>query len=202
MKVITLSREYGAGGHSIGKKVAEKLNIPFYDKDIIRNAAKASGLDMDLVQEEGEDMSRLETIMTAISNISSGYYNDSHEKLVEIQKAVILNLAKQGPCVILGRCADDILLNAGIDCFNVFIYADELHRAKRVAELIGTDDPTQVRKAMLKKDEARHNYFHHFTGKRWGFCGNYHLCLDSGFLGYDRCVELITEIASDEGMGR
>ena len=145
MKVITLSREYGAGGHTIGKAVAEKLNIPFYDKDIIRNAAKASGIELDLVEEEGEDMSKIETIMTAISNLSSGYYNDTHEKLVEIQKAIIINYAKQGPCVILGRCADDILLNAGIDCINVFIYADELHRAKRIAELIGTDDVNQVR---------------------------------------------------------
>ena len=198
MKVITLSREYGAGGHTIGKAVAEKLNIPFYDKDIIRNAAKASGIELDLVEEEGEDMSKIETIMTAISNLSSGYYNDTHEKLVEIQKAIIINYAKQGPCVILGRCADDILLNAGIDCINVFIYADELHRAKRIAELIGTDDVNQVRKAMLKRDEARHNYFHHFTGKKWGISSNYHICLDSGFLGYDKCTDIIVDIAKDQ----
>ena len=198
MKVITLSREYGAGGHTIGKAVAKKLNIPFYDKDIIRNAAKASGIELDLVEEEGEDMSKIETIMTAISNLSSGYYNDTHEKLVEIQKAIIINYAKQGPCVILGRCADDILLTAGIDCINVFIYADELHRAKRIAELIGTDDVNQVRKAMLKRDEARHNYFHHFTGKKWGFSSNYHICLDSGFLGYDKCTDIIVDIAKDQ----
>ncbi len=197
MKVITLSREYGAGGHSIGKKVAAALNIPFYDKDIIRNAAKASGIDMSLIEEEGEEISKFETLMTAISNISSGYYNDSHEKLVEIQKAVITNFAKQEPCVILGRCADDILGKAGIDSINVFIYADELHRARRVSELIGTDDLAAVKKAMLKKDAARHNYYNHFTGKRWGDCRNYHICLDSGLLGYDKCAEIITGIAKD-----
>lgn len=195
MKVITLSREYGAGGHSIGKKVASMLNIPFYDKDIIRNAAKASGIDMSLIEEEGEEISKFETLMTTISNISSGYYNDSHEKLVEIQKAVITNFAKQEPCVILGRCADDILSKAGIDCINVFIYADELHRAKRVAELIGNDDPTIVKKAIVKKDAARHNYYNHFTGKKWGSCQNYHICLDSGLLGYDKCAEIIADIA-------
>lgn len=197
MKVITISREYGAGGHSIGKKVADKLNIPFYDKDIIRNAAKASGIDMSLVEEESEEISRLESLMTTISNISSGYYNDSHEKLVEIQKAVITNFAKQGPCVILGRCADDILAKAGIDSINVFIYADELHRAKRVSELIGTDELAAVKKAMIKKDAARHNYYNRFTGRKWGDCRNYHICLDSGLLGYDKCVEIIANIAED-----
>lgn len=197
MKVITISREYGAGGHSIGKKVADKLNIPFYDKDIIRNAAKASGIDMSLVEEESEEISRLESLMTTISNISSGYYNDSHEKLVEIQKAVITNFAKQGPCVILGRCADDILAKAGIDSINVFIYADELHRAKRVSELIGTDELAAVKKAMIKKDAARHNYYNRFTGRKWGDCRNYHICLDSGLLGYDKCVEIIADIAED-----
>ncbi len=197
MKIITISREYGAGGHSIGKRVAEKLGIPFYDKDIIRNAAKASGIDMSLVEEESEEISKLESLMTTISNISSGYYNDSHEKLVEIQQAVITNLAKQGPCVILGRCADDILAKAGIDSINVFIYADELHRAKRVSELIETDDIAAVKKAMIKKDAARHNYYNRFTGKKWGSCNNYHICLDSGLLGYDKCVEIITGIAED-----
>lgn len=197
MKVITISREYGAGGHSIGKKVADRLNIPFYDKDIIRNAAKASGIDMSLVEEESEEISRLESLMTTISNISSGYYNDSHEKLVEIQKAVITNFAKQGPCVILGRCADDILTKAGIDSINVFIYADELHRAKRVSELIGTDELAAVKKAMIKKDAARHNYYNRFTGRKWGACRNYHICLDSGLLGYDKCVEIIANIAED-----
>lgn len=198
MKVITLSREYGAGGHSIGTKVAEKLGIPFYDKDIMRAEVKASGFDLDLVERESEDLSKLDSLLSVISNISSGYYNDSHEKLEAIQKAVILDLAKKGPCVILGRCADDILLKAGIDCFNVFIYADEIHRAKRIGELIHSEDPTEIRRAMLKKDSARHNYYNRFTGKKWGNSLNYHLCLDSGYFGYDKCAEIIVDLAKSE----
>ncbi len=197
MKVITLSREYGAGGHSIGTKVAEQLGIPFYDKDIIRAAVKATGFDPDMVEDEGEDMSRFESFMTTLGNLSSNYYSDSHEKLRMIQEAVITDFAKKGPCVILGRCADNVLLNAGIECFNVYIYADELHRAKRVAELIGSDDPALIKRAILKKDTARHNYYHRFTGKKWGYADNYHLSLDSGFLGYDKCVELITDIVKN-----
>ena len=197
MRVITLSREYGAGGHSIGNKVADKLGIPFYDKDIIRAAVKATGFDPDLVEDEGEEMSRLESFMTTLGNLSSNYYSDSHEKLRLIQEAVITDFAKKGPCVILGRCADNVLLNAGIECFNVYIYADELHRAKRVAELIGSEDPALIKRAMLKKDTARHNYYNRFTGKKWGFADNYHLSLDSGFLGYEKCADIIVDIAKN-----
>ena len=197
MRVITLSREYGAGGHSRGNKVADKLGIPFYDKDIIRAAVKATGFDPDLVEDEGEEMSRLESFMTTLGNLSSNYYSDSHEKLRLIQEAVITDFAKKGPCVILGRCADNVLLNAGIECFNVYIYADELHRAKRVAELIGSDDPALIKRAMLKKDTARHNYYNRFTGKKWGFADNYHLSLDSGFLGYEKCADIIVDIAKN-----
>ncbi len=197
MRVITLSREYGAGGHSIGNKVADKLGIPFYDKDIIRAAVKATGFDPDLVEDEGEEMSKLESFMTTLGNLSSNYYSDSHEKLRLIQEAVITDFAKKGPCVILGRCADNVLLNAGIECFNVYIYADELHRAKRVAELIGSDDPALIKRAMLKKDTARHNYYNRFTGKKWGFADNYHLSLDSGFLGYEKCADIIVDIAKN-----
>ncbi len=197
MRVITLSREYGAGGHSIGNKVADKLGIPFYDKDIIKAAVKATGFDPDLVEDEGEEMSRLESFMTTLGNLSSNYYSDSHEKLRLIQEAVITDFAKKGPCVILGRCADNVLLNAGIECFNVYIYADELHRAKRVAELIGSEDPALIKRAMLKKDTARHNYYNRFTGKKWGFADNYHLSLDSGFLGYEKCADIIVDIAKN-----
>lgn len=197
MRVITLSREYGAGGHSIGNKVADKLGIPFYDKDIIKAAVKATGFDPDLVEDEGEEMSKLESFMTTLGNLSSNYYSDSHEKLRLIQEAVITDFAKKGPCVILGRCADNVLLNAGIECFNVYIYADELHRAKRVAELIGSEDPALIKRAMLKKDTARHNYYNRFTGKKWGFADNYHLSLDSGFLGYEKCADIIVDIAKN-----
>ena len=196
-KVITVSRELGSGGREVGLRLAKKLGIPFYDKDIIKAAVKATGFDPDLVEDEGEEMSKLESFMTTLGNLSSNYYSDSHEKLRLIQEAVITDFAKKGPCVILGRCADNVLLNAGIECFNVYIYADELHRAKRVAELIGSEDPALIKRAMLKKDTARHNYYNRFTGKKWGFADNYHLSLDSGFLGYEKCADIIVDIAKN-----
>jgi cytidylate kinase len=133
-KIITISREYGAGGHSIGTQVAKELGIPFYDRDIVRETAKASGFDIELIEREGESESFADSILKNLFTVPGSYYNDTREAIYEVQKAIILRLAKQGPCVILGRCADHILKEAGIDAINVFIHANELHRGSRVTE--------------------------------------------------------------------
>ncbi len=192
-KIITISREYGAGGHSIGRQVAEKLGIPFYDKDIVRETAKASGFDPELIENEEEDMLKKDSIWKSICAISSNYYNDTHETIHDVQKVIIHRLAQNGPCVILGRCADEILRNAGIDSFNVFIHADDVHRAVRVSEMIGSKNATEIQRLMAKKDSGRHNYYTRYTGKKWGDSRNYHLTLDSGKLGYEMCIKLIVE---------
>jgi cytidylate kinase len=107
-----------------------------------------------------------------------------------------MHFAKEGPCVILGRCADLILRNAGVECLNVFIYADDVHRAVRASELTGCTNATELQKMLAKKDSSRHTYYSHYTGKRWGDSHNYQLSLDSGALGYDLCVKLIVEAAN------
>ena len=158
--IITISREYGAVGTSIGKRVAKELGIELYDRDIIRHTVLQTGLDAGVIEHD-----------------------------------VILNFAKQGPCVLLGRCADLILEAEDIDCLKVFLYADVLHRAKRVGEIIGSDDPTAIQKAMKRTDHARRAYYQQFTGRRWGDCANYNLMLDTGLLGYDASAKLICEAA-------
>ena len=194
-KIITISREYGAGGHSIGKGVAEALGIPFYDRDIVRETAKASGFDPELIEDEGEDISKTDSILKSICSASSTYYRDTQEAIHDVQKAIILRFAQAGPCVILGRCADEILREVGIESINVFIHADDVHRAVRVSELIGSTNATEIQRMMAKKDSSRHTYYSRYTGKKWGDSQNYHLALDSGALGYDLCVKLITEVA-------
>jgi cytidylate kinase len=199
-KIITISREYGAGGHSIGRKVAEALGIPFYDRDIVRETARKSGFDVELVEKEGEERATTDSILRIISSASSSYFHDSQDAIYEVQKAIILKFVKEGPCVILGHCADTILKEAEVDALNVFIHADEVHRAVRISELTGSKNATELQKMLAKKDASRHNYYHHYTGKKWGECSNYHMTLDSGVLGYDLCAKLITEAAqsSDE----
>ena len=190
--IITISREYGAGGHSIGQRVAKELGIEFYDKDIIRGVVKESGLDTDAIEKAEEEISRTDAFLRWITPSS---YVDQHESIHTFEKRVILSLAQKGPCVILGRCADVILEEAGIDCLNVFIYGDQLHRAARVGELIGSNNPTEIQRKMQKTDHARHTYYEQFTGKKWGIASNYTLSLDTGLLGYDTCVKLICEAA-------
>ena len=108
-KIITISREFGAGGHTIGKRVAQELGIEFYDRDVVRETAKASGFDPELIENEGEDVSRADSILKTICSASSLQFHDTQEVIHDVQQAIIVQLAKKGPCVILGRCADEIL---------------------------------------------------------------------------------------------
>ena len=197
-KVITISREYGAGGHTIGKRVAQELGIEIYDKDIVRETVRASGFETEVVREEEEDVSKASTFLKSLCS-SSVHSRDPQEVIHEVQTAVILQFAKKGPCVILGRCADDILRESDMDVLNVFIHADDLHRAVRISEMTGITNATELQKLMAKKDSSRRNYYEHYTHKKWGDSHNYQLTLDSGALGYDLCVKLIVEAAENCG---
>ena len=190
--IITISREYGAGGHSIARHVAAELGIELYDRDIIRDTVKDSGLDTSVIEHEEEEISRMDAFLRKITPAA---YVDRREAIHEIERKVILMLAAKGPCIILGRCADAILDRANVDCLNVFIYADDLHRAARIGEIIGSKNPSDIQKAMKKTDTARRSYYQQFAGRRWGDYHNYNLMLDSGMLGYDACVRMICDAA-------
>ena len=193
MKIITLSREYGAGGHSIGTEVAKRLGIEFYDKDIIAGVARESGIDESLIASKGEEISTAESIIRAITPISY----DQKDLIFETEKNVIIDIAKKGPCVILGRCADILLKEAGLDTLNVFLYADTASRMKRVGELIGSDNEALIQKTIKKRDHDRHSYYTYFTYQKWGDYKNYNLMLDTGALGYEKCIDIICEAAKN-----
>ena len=188
--VITISIEYGAGGHTIGKGVAKALGVEFYDRDIIKAAAEESGENMPDVERVEEELTRAGVIMRITAPSA---YRDLHDNIHTIEHSIILDLASKGSCVILGRCADDIMEKANIPSLNVFLYASEIHRAARVRELIGSDNPTEIQKKMQKTDTARRTFYEQFTGKRWGDSRNYTLSLDTGALGYDTCIQLICD---------
>ena len=190
--VITISREYGAGGHSIGKGVAKALGVEFYDRDIIKAAAAESGADLPEIERVEEELTRAGSFLRMISPYA---YRDQSDNIHAIEHSIILSMAGKDNCVILGRCADDILEKAGIPSLNVFLYASDIHRAVRVSQLIGSSDPTVIQKKMQKTDAARRSYYEQFTGKKWGDSRNYTLSLDTGVLGYETCIELICEAA-------
>ncbi len=193
-KIITINREYGAGGHSIGTRVAEALGIPFYDRDIVRQTAKASGFDIDLIERESESQTLMDSIIHNLSAVPGSYYSDTREAIFEVQRAIILRMAKEGPCVILGRCADHILREAGYEPISIFIHASELHRAARITEMTGETRAAELHKMIHKVDTTRRNYYNKHTGKKWGDSHNSMLALDSGALGYDDCVEIIKHV--------
>ena len=190
--IITISREYGAGGTSIGRRVAQELGIEIYDRDIIRSTVLKTGLDAGVIEHEEEEISRGDAFLRMITPAA---YFDRREAIREIERGVILGFARKGPCVLLGRCADIILEENDIDCLKVFLYADELHRAARVGEIIGSSDPGEIQKAMRRTDRARRSFYQEFTGRKWGDCNNYNLMIDTGLLGYDASAKVVCEAA-------
>ena len=187
-RVITISREFGSGGRTIGKKVAEQLGIPCYDSELIQKIAEESGFDAKFVQEAGEYAPG-----GFLSNLSSRTFGPTNEDyLWKIQYQIISRLAGQEPCVIVGRCADYILRDKA-DCLRVFIHADAQFRARRIVQEYGerAESPEQ---RLRDKDKRRAAYHRFYTNMKWGHAQNYDLTLNSGTLGIDRCVEIILDL--------
>jgi cytidylate kinase len=187
-RIITISREFGSGGRTIGRQTAMRLNIPCYDAELIEKIAQESGFSKDYIQEQGEYAAS----GNWLANAFSGRDRNGHsyqDDLWAIQQKVILELAAKGPCVIVGRCADYILRDQA-DCLRVFIHADMAARAKRIVEQYGerTDSPEQ---RLRDKDKRRAAYYQIYTDTKWGDVGNYDITLNSGVLGIDKCVELL-----------
>lgn len=191
--VITISREFGSGGHSIGEKVAKELGIPFYDGEIVNQTAVESGYCKELIEEQGETTSSANKWFD-ISAASTMYFQSPQDEIFLAQRKVILEAAKKGPCVIVGRCSDYILRRAEIPCINVLIHADMVHRKKRVLERYGDIKNVDVEKRILKKDKQRRTYYRYYTDQHWGDYRDYDLALDSGNLGEDICVKMICEL--------
>lgn len=188
-RVITISREFGSGGRTIGRKVAEKLGIPCYDAEIINKIAKESGYAAEYIREEGEYASG-GWLSTVFTDRTMGLTNQ--DKLWNIQSRVITELAEKGSCVIVGRCADYILRDKA-DCLKVFIHACMEKRAERIVKEYGEREETPEQR-LKDKDKRRAAYHRFYTNMKWGHAQNYHVCLDSGELGLDRCVEIIARL--------
>lgn len=187
-RIITISREFGSGGRTIGRETAEKLGIPCYDAELIEKLVEATGLSKEYIIERGEYASQ----GSWLANVFSDRDHNGHsiqDDLWRAQRQVILDLAKDGPCVIVGRCADYILREM-TNCLNVFIYSDMEKRAKRIVEQYGVRDEAPE-KRLRDKDKRRAAYYQFYTGMKWGVAQNYHIALNSGVLGIDTCVEMI-----------
>lgn len=197
-KIITISRAFGSGGHSIGKEVAQRLGIPFYDKELVEAVAKQSGFHADFIEEAGEyapvSSSFLFSIAVSPNPLSTMHTMSMADQLFVYQTNVIRNLAEKGPCVIVGRCADYILRERE-DALHVFIHADMDYRAKRIVRVYG-ETKQSPEKRLTDKDNKRKVYYKHYTNRNWGDAQNYHLCLNSGMIGPEKCVDIIVDVAN------
>ncbi len=197
-RIITISRQFGSGGHSIAKGTAERLGIPFYDSELITEVAERSGLSEEFIREHEEYASHSNSFLYQLAMSTTGAYGypSVYQKLYEAQNHVIEEIAERESCVIVGRCADYILRERA-DALHVFIHADNEHRAAHILEKYGeTDKPMAQR--IKEKDSRRRNYYRFHTDREWGVCANYHLALDSGFLGEAMCIELICKAMEAE----
>ena len=194
-KIITISREFGSGGRTIGRKVAEELGIPFYDKELVDQIAMESGFAPKFVEEHGEHSPSGSLFSYAFSpqgvpGIMNGL--STADFLWNIQCNVILQLADKGPCVIVGRNADYILKDRP-DALHVYVFADTPYRAERIVRLYGDSEKTPEQR-LAEKDKRRRVNYQHYTGRTWGQAQNYDICLDTGVLGIEQCTDIVVDI--------
>lgn len=193
--IINIGREYGSNGREIGKKLADAFNIPFYDKELLERASKESGISKEIFQvvEEQQTNSFLYSIaMGAYSyanRVSAAGTVSLSDRLFMIQNDLIKKIAKEGSCVIVGRCADYILKD-DYNCVNLFIYANEEDKIKTVAEREQVDEK-KAKDLINKIDKKRASYYNYYTNQKWGKRGNYDILINRSVLGIDGSVEII-----------
>ncbi len=200
--VITISRQFGSGGRAVGQKLAQKLDIPFYDKELISLAAKESGMNPEVFKSIDETAAN-----SLLYSLSMGMYNFNgplamgdlpvNDKLYLLQHQLIKEIATKGPSVIVGRCADYVLKD-NPHTINVFIYADMEYRKKRAVTVHNIEE-RRAETIINKTDKTRANYYSFYTGQKWGIAQNYDLCIDSSKLSDDKIVELICSYINLKG---
>ncbi|MCR5278464.1 MAG: cytidylate kinase-like family protein [Lachnospiraceae bacterium] len=192
--VITIARQYGSGGRTIGQMLAKELGVEYYDKDLIIKASEESGINIDLFAKADEKSKSIFSKLKkknyggdVLSPDSSDF--TSEENLFNYQAKIIRDLAEKESCIIIGRAADYILKDRD-DVLSVFVHAPQAFLMEQAAKKHSMSD-RDLEKYIAKIDKARADYYKSHTGREWTDARNYHLCLDSSRLGFERCVEEI-----------
>lgn len=193
-KLILIDRQYGSGGREIGKKLAEKLDIPFYDGEMLYIAAERFGLNPGVLEQYDEK--NVKSMIYMIAMTAEHQVNGAGtlpQNMYNAMAETILRLAKDGQCVIMGRCADYILKDKA-DYVSVYVHASDMK--KRIERAIDIDGVTRkdVEGYIKKKDKQRRDYYNFYTDGKWGEAKNYDICLDTSTIGYDKCVEIIMSL--------
>lgn len=195
-KIYTIGREFGSGGREVGEKLAAKLGIKLYDKELLQQAAKDSGFCEEIFENHDEKPTNsflysLVMDTYSVSGYSAAPFLDMplNHKVFLAQFETIKKIAEKESCVIVGRCAD-YALSDNPDCINIFIHADLDVRIKNVSRNLNITE-NKARDIINKTDKQRTSYYNYYTSKKWGDSKSYNLSLDAGKLGTDNCVEMI-----------
>ena len=196
--VITISRQFGSGGRTVGRLVAEKLGIPFYDKELVEQIALESGFAPKFIEENGEhapgkSLFSYAFLHQGVPGVMNGL--STADFLWNIQCSSILQIAEKGPCVIVGRNADYILKDRE-DAFHAYIHADTEFRADRIVRLYGESEKSPETR-LNEKDKRRKLNYQHYTGRTWGDAANYDICLNTGKIGVEEAADIIVKLVSE-----
>ena len=185
-RIITIARSYGSGGRSIGKMLAERMEIPYYDRNLIYIASQRSGMDLKSLLENDEDIKH--SAFSGIPSENKKYV--SKDDLFNCQADIIRDVSKRSDCVIIGRCADYLLKNSGHKLIRVFIWADEDYCIRSVMEKFSISRQ-EASKTIKQINKHRYDYYKYHTGANWDCAKNYDLCFDSSTLTYEQIIRSI-----------
>lgn len=199
--IITIGRQFGSGGHVIGEKLAQHYGIKYFDKELLSRAAQESGFCEEMLKNHDERPTNSFLYNLVMDTYTFGYNSSSFvdmpisHKVFMAQFDTIKKIAEEEPCVIVGRCADYALQEFN-NCLNIFIYADEKSKIRRIMEKYDISDD-KAKDMMIKKDKQRQSYYNYYSTKKWGRADSYDLCINSSVLGIDGTVKLITQYITE-----
>ena len=196
--IITIGRQFGSGGREIGQKLAEEFGIKFYDNEMLDRASKESGLCKEIFESHDEKPTNSFLYSLVMDTYSLGYSSGSfsdmplNHKIFLAQFDAIKKIADEGPCVLVGRCAD-YALESYDNLLSIFIHADLESRTRRIARDFELTD-SKAKEMILKTDKKRASYYNYYTNKKWGDAASYHYSFCSSKLGIDGTVDAIKEV--------
>ena len=189
--IITLGRQHGSNGHDIARALAKELDYRCFDKEIVEEAAENSHFSKEIF--DSYDEKRVNAYIVPVPHYVG--MNEGFRLNMQVATAqfdVMRSLAEKGNCIFVGRCADYILQDKA-KCLKVFIHADMAFRAKRIVEVYGEREQSPEQR-LRDKDKRRAAYHRFYTNMKWGYAQNYHITLDSGELGIDKCADIIADL--------
>lgn len=195
-KIITISREFGSGGRTIGKLLSKELGIPCYDREIVSELSLKSGFSEEFIKNEGEYASTTNSFLFNLSQLVSSPMAPTlslQQQLFILQSNLIKEIANREPCIIVGRCADYILKDRS-DVFNVFVHASDEFRIKRIENVYSDVSKEPTQKRLKDKDAKRKVYYKNFTYRDWGHAKNYDLAIDTTNISFENATKIIASL--------